>query len=217
MRKPFDLTLYLVTDRSRLTDTLFLRRIEAALANGVTIIQLREKNIDTRTMIGLATEVKKRANFYGVPLIIDDRVDVALAVDAAGVHLGSADMEIKTARRILGPDKIIGATVKTVDAAIKAKANGADYFGVGAIFPTKTKVKTVITPVSRLNDIYLATQMPIVAIGGLNESNIHVLKGSHAQGIAVVRAIMDSDNPAEPTILLREMVDVLLDKKSEDE
>lgn len=217
MRKPFDLTLYLVTDRSRLTDTLFLRRIEAALANGVTIIQLREKNIDTRTMISLATEVKKRADFYGVPLIIDDRVDVALAVDAAGVHLGSADMEIKTARQILGPDKIIGATAKTVDAAIKAKANGADYFGVGAIFPTKTKVKTVITPVARLNDIYLATQMPIVAIGGLNESNIHVLKGSHARGIAVVRAIMDSDNPAEPTILLREMVDVLLDKKSEDE
>lgn len=210
MRKNFDLTLYLVTDRSKLTDEIFYERIENALRNGVTIVQLREKNLDTDTLIEYGKKLKKITNAHNVPLIIDDNVEAALEIDAHGVHLGSEDMDIANARRILGNKKIIGATVKTVETGIKAKAAGADYFGVGAIFPTKTKVKTVLTPINRLNEIFEATQIPIVAIGGLDESNIESLRGSKAEGVAVVRAIMDSDDAGSSAKLLRNKIDLYL-------
>lgn len=210
MRKNFDLTLYLVTDRSKLTDEIFYERIENALRNGVTIVQLREKNLDTETLIEYGKKLKKITDAHNVPLIIDDNVEAALEIDAHGVHLGSEDMDIANARRILGNKKIIGATVKTVETGIKAKAAGADYFGVGAIFPTKTKVKTILTPINRLNEIFEATQIPIVAIGGLDESNIESLRGSKAEGVAVVRAIMDSDDAGSSAKLLRNKIDLYL-------
>lgn len=210
MRKNFDLTLYLVTDRSKLTDEIFYERIENALRNGVTIVQLREKNLDTETLIEYGNKLKKITDAHNVPLIIDDNVEAALEIDAHGVHLGSEDMDIANARRILGNKKIIGATVKTVETGIKAKAAGADYFGVGAIFPTKTKVKTILTPINRLNEIFEATQIPIVAIGGLDESNIESLRGSKAEGVAVVRAIMDSDDAGSSAKLLRNKIDLYL-------
>lgn len=210
MRKNFDLTLYLVTDRSKLTDEIFYERIENALRNGVTIVQLREKNLDTETLIEYGKKLKKITDAHNVPLIIDDNIEAALEIDAHGVHLGSEDMDIANARRILGNKKIIGATVKTVETGIKAKAAGADYFGVGAIFPTKTKVKTILTPINRLNEIFEATQIPIVAIGGLDESNIESLRGSKAEGVAVVRAIMDSDDAGSSAKLLRNKIDLYL-------
>ena len=130
-----------------------------------------------------------------VPLIIDDRVDVAIACDAAGVHVGASDLPVAVCRRLLGPDKIVGATAKTVEAAVAAYNDGADYLGTGAIFPTTTKVKTVLTPVSRLNDVCRSVPIPVVAIGGLNAGNMDVLNGSPIVGIAVVSAIMKSADP----------------------
>lgn len=210
MRKDIDLSLYLVTDRSKIEDEVFFKRIESAVQNGVTIVQLREKNLNTDSLIDLGKKLKKITDSYNVPLIIDDNVEAVLAIDAHGVHLGNEDMSISKAREILGDDKIIGATVKTVESGIKAKAAGADYFGVGAIFPTETKVKTVLTSISTLNKIFEATEIPIVAIGGLDVSNIKSLKGSSAEGVAVVRAIMDSENPAASASEIREKVDFYL-------
>ena len=204
--KKLDLTLYLVTDSSGKTDTEFLRIIKEACEGGVTLVQLREKEKSGLEYLKLAKEVKQITDICGVPLIIDDRIDIAMAVDAAGVHLGKNDIPVKYARKILGDNKIIGATAKTVEQAIIAKEEGADYLGTGAIYPTTTKVVTVITDVSMLNEIVVTTNMPTVAIGGLNSSNMFVLYDSMADGIAVVTAIMKSDNPNETARTLKNQV-----------
>lgn len=204
--------LYLVTDRTLNQGEKFLKVIEEALEGGVTILQLREKNITTAEYISLAREVKKLSKKYNVPLIIDDRVDVCLAADCDGVHLGAEDMSIKEARQILGDNKIVGATAKTVSSAIKAQEDGADYLGVGAIYPTKTKVKTVITKVETLKDITNNIKIPAFAIGGLNQDNLDILKGSGAKGICIVRAVMESEDPKEMArSLKRKAEDILID------
>lgn len=169
--------------------------MEGALQGGVTILQLREKERSTRDMIALAEKVHALTRSHGVPLIIDDRVDVALAVGAEGVHLGADDMTVATARRILGDGMIIGATAKTVPWALDAYAQGADYLGVGAIFPTATKVKTVLTSTDTLRAICGAVPIPVNAIGGLDRSNIGVLQGIPIAGICVVSAIMSAADP----------------------
>lgn len=192
-----DLTLYLVTDRTDKTEDEFLSSIDAACDGGVTLVQLREKNIGGLEYLNLAKKVKLVTDKYGLPLIIDDRVDVAIAADAAGVHVGQTDLPVIEARKLLGPDKIVGATAKTVEQALTAKEQGADYIGVGAIFPTTTKVVTVITKVETLNEMVAASGMQTAAIGGLNSSNISTLYDSSADGIAVVSAIMKSENPRE--------------------
>lgn len=195
--KDIDLTLYLVTNRDKISDDVFFNRIEEALKGGVSLVQLREKTASTREMIEIATKLKDLCHKYHVSLLIDDRVDVCLASGADGVHLGSEDMDIDVARRILGDEKIIGATAKTVETALEKERQGADYLGVGAIYPTKTKVKTVLTKVSTLRAINDEIKIPSAAIGGLNETNLDVLEGSGASGICVVRAIMDSEKPRE--------------------
>ncbi len=193
--KNFDTTLYFITDSTGFSEEEFLCRVEQALKGGVTLLQLREKNKTTREYISLAEKVHTLTKKYNVPLIIDDRVDVAMAVDAEGVHLGQSDMPVDIARRILGNDKIIGATAKTVPQALEAYRNGADNLGVGAIYPTTTKVKTVITSVDTLKEIVKAVPIPVNAIGGLNINNMDVLKGSGIAGVCVVSAIMKADNP----------------------
>jgi thiamine-phosphate pyrophosphorylase len=193
--KTLDTSLYFITDSTAFEEGDFLRRVDSALQGGVTILQLREKNKNTREYISLAEKVHALAQRYGVPLIIDDRVDVALAVDAEGVHLGAEDMEIVTARKLLGEGKIIGATAKTVPWALDAAAQGADYLGVGAIFPTTTKVKTVLTSVGTLRDICRAVSIPVNAIGGLNKDNLDVLSGIPIAGICAVSAIMKAEDP----------------------
>lgn len=195
--KNIDLSLYLVTNRDKISDEVFYERIEEALKGGVSLVQLREKTASTREMIEIATKLKDLCHKYHVPLLIDDRVDVCLASGADGVHLGSEDMDIDLARKILGDEKIIGATAKTVETALEKERQGADYLGVGAIYPTKTKVKTVLTKVSTLRAINDEIKIPSAAIGGLNETNLDVLEGSGASGICVVRAIMDSEKPRE--------------------
>lgn len=195
MLKKFDTSLYFITDSSNYDETEFLERIEAALSGGVSIIQLREKNRTTREYIELGDKVHKITQKYKVPLIIDDRLDVAMAIDAEGVHLGQSDMQISTARKIWGEDKIIGATTKTVEQAVEAYEQGADYLGVGAIFPTTTKVITILTSTEMLDKICGSVPIPVNAIGGLNKDNIDVLKGIDIAGICVVSAIMKAENP----------------------
>ena len=194
MRK-FDSSLYFITDSTNFSEEEFLYRTEKALQGGATLIQLREKNKSTREYIDLAKKIHTISRQYGVPLIIDDRTDVALAVDAEGVHLGQSDMPIATARKIMGENKIIGATTKTVPQAVEAYNQGADYLGVGAIFPTTTKVKTVLTSTDTLNDICNAVPIPVNAIGGLNKDNIEVLCNIKIAGICVVSAIMKANDP----------------------
>ena len=190
-----DLTLYLVTDSSYHCEEEFLYRVEEGCRGGVTLLQLREKNKSGREYLELAVKVKEIADRYKIPLIIDDRVDIALACGAAGVHVGQSDLPVWAARRILGPEKIIGATAKTVEQAREALEQGADYLGVGAIYPTATKVKTVITRVETLTDIKNETGLPVVAIGGLDANNLDILNGAPVDGVAVVRAIINADNP----------------------
>ena len=191
----FDTTLYFITDSTGFEREEFLRRVQAALEGGVTILQLREKNKTTREYIELAEEVHKLTKKYNVPLIIDDRVDVMLAVDAEGVHVGAEDMPLATARKIIGKDKILGATAKTVEAAKAAYEAGADYLGVGAIYPTTTKVKTVLTSTDTLRAITEAVPIPVNAIGGLKPDNIQVLKGINIAGVCAVSAIMKAGDP----------------------
>ena len=193
--KKFDTSLYFITDSTGYTEEEFLYRVERALQGGAAILQLREKNKTTREYIALAEKVHALTKKYDVPLIIDDRVDVALAVDAEGVHLGAEDMTIAQARKILGDDKIVGATAKTVPWALDVYKQGADYLGVGAIYPTTTKVKTVLTSTDTLRDICKAVPIPVNAIGGLNKGNIDILAGIPIAGICAVSAIMKADDP----------------------
>ena len=203
-RKDLDVTLYLVTDSSY--------HIEEACKGGVTLVQLREKNKGGREYLDKAFKVKEITDRYNVPLIIDDRVDVALACDAAGVHVGASDIPVAVARKLMGPDKIVGATAKTVEAAVKAYEDGADYLGVGAIYPTTTKVVTILTKVSTLKDICEAVPIPAVAIGGLNAGNMDVLEGAGMSGMAVVSAIMKAENPKKNARELKEKIVALMGK-----
>jgi len=191
----FDPTMYFITDSTIYEEDEFLSRVKAALDGGVTMIQLREKNKSTSEYIDLAKKVHALTSEYNVPLIIDDRVDVMLASGAEGVHVGAEDMPVKTARRIIGNNKILGATAKTVEAATKAYEDGADYLGVGAIYPTTTKVKTILTSTETLDAITKAVPIPVNAIGGLNSTNLGVLKGIDIAGICAVSAIMKADDP----------------------
>jgi len=204
--KNFDLSLYLVTNRDKLTDEEFFKTVEESLKGGVSLVQLREKTAPAREVIEIAKKLKELCHSYNVPLLVDDRVDIALAADLDGVHLGNEDMDVADARRILGTDKIVGSTAKNLDWAIAEEKKGADYLGVGAIFETKTHVKTTRTSVETLKEINDNIKIPTVAIGGLNYDNIDILKGSKAKGVSVVRAIMDSKNPYKDAKNLREKV-----------
>ena len=199
-----DTTLYFITDSTSVPTERFLPTVEAACKGGATLIQLREKNKSTREYMELAKATHEITKRYGVPLIIDDRVDVALAIDAEGVHVGQTDMPVKIARQLMGPDKIVGATTKTVPQALEAYEQGADYLGVGAIYPTTTKVVTILTSVDTLKAIVKAVPIKVNAIGGLNKDNIDVLKGSGIAGICAVSAIMKAADPEKATRELKQ-------------
>ena len=201
--KKFDTSLYFITDSTGFSEEEFLRRIEGALQGGVTFLQIREKDRTTREYLELARKVHALTKRYGVPLIIDDRLDIAMAIGAEGVHLGQSDLPIDLARQILGPDRIIGATAKTVPQALEAYQLGADYLGVGAIYPTTTKVKTILTSTDTLRDICAAVAIPVNAIGGLNRDNIDILAGIPIAGICVVSAIMKADDPEKAAAELK--------------
>ena len=199
----FDSSMYFITDSTNYSEEEFLYRVEQALMGGITLLQLREKDKSTREYMDLAEKVHTLTKKYNVPLIIDDRVDVALAIDAEGVHVGQSDMPVSMARKLMGDDKIVGATTKTVPQALEAYEQGADYLGVGAIYPTTTKVKTVLTSTETLGNICSAVPIPVNAIGGLNKDNIDVLKGIPIAGICVVSAIMKANDPKQAAVELQ--------------
>ena len=199
----FDSSMYFITDSTNYSEEEFLYRVEQALMGGITLLQLREKDKSTREYMDLAEKVHTLTKKYNVPLIIDDRVDVALAIGAEGVHVGQSDMPVSIARKLMGDDKIVGATTKTVPQALEAYEQGADYLGVGAIYPTTTKVKTVLTSTETLGNICSAVPIPVNAIGGLNKDNIDVLKGIPIAGICVVSAIMKADDPKQAAVELQ--------------
>ena len=188
------LKLYLVTNRYQDSLESFLEKVETACRSGVTIIQLREKNLTTNQYYQLAKQVKEITDAYQVPLIIDDRLDVCLAVDAAGLHIGDDELPVSVARKVLGPEKILGVTAKTVKRALEAETSGADYLGTGAIFPTTTKENAPITLISTLKTICQTVAIPVVAIGGLMSENIDQLIGTGIAGVAVVRDVMQAED-----------------------
>lgn len=200
----FDPTLYVITDSTYHTTETLLHAVDRACAGGATLIQLREKDAGGRDYLELAQQVKQVTDRWKVPLIIDDRVDVAIACDAAGVHVGASDLPVAVCRKLLGPDKIVGATAKTVEAAQAAYADGADYLGTGAIYPTTTHVTTKLTPVSTLDEICRAIPIPVVAIGGLHADNMDVLANSPIAGIAVVSAVMKAEDPSAAAAQIKE-------------
>lgn len=199
--------LYLVTDQFDLEEKDFLTVIEEAILGGTSIVQLREKESSTLDFYNLAHKCKKITDKYDVPLIINDRIDVAMAVNAAGVHLGQSDMPCTIAREIMGPDKIIGISTHTYKQSLKAQEEGADYLGVGAIIPTPTKTDADIAVHEELIKIRDNIDIPTVAIGGINKSNIKKIVNTYNfSGAAVVSAIMLSDNPRkESAKLIKEM------------
>ena len=193
-----DYSLMLVTDHCSDVDA-FCTIVEKALQAGVTVLQLREKTATTRDFYQLALRIKPIARQYNVPLLINDRLDIALAVDADGVHVGQEDLPVAVVRRVIGPDKILGATAATVAAAQTAEREGADYIGSGAMFPTLTKPGKQVLPLNVLAQIKQAVQVPVVAIGGITADNLLTLKITGVDGLAVVSAIMDSADPAAAT------------------
>ena len=188
------LRLYLVTNRYQDSLENFLRKVETTCRSGVTIIQLREKDLTTSQYYQLAKQVKEITDAYQVPLIIDDRLDICLAVDAAGLHIGDDELPVSVARKVLGPEKILGVTAKTVKRALEAEEGGADYLGTGAIFPTRTKENAPITLISTLKTICQTVAIPVVAIGGLTSENIDQLIGTGIAGVAVVRDLMQAED-----------------------
>jgi probable thiamine-phosphate pyrophosphorylase 2 len=188
------LRLYLVTNRYQDSLENFLEKVETACRSGVTIIQLREKNLTTNQYYQLAKQVKEITDAYQVPLIIDDRLDICLAVDAAGLHIGDDELPVSVARKVLGPEKILGVTAKTVKRALEGETSGADYLGTGAIFPTTTKENAPITLISTLKTICQTVAIPVVAIGGLTSENIDQLIGTGIAGVAVVRDLMQAED-----------------------
>lgn len=188
------LRLYLVTNRYQDSLESFLEKVEIACHSGVTLVQLREKTLTTNQYYQLAKQVKEITDAYQVPLIIDDRLDVCLAVDAAGLHIGDDELPVSVARQVLGPDKILGVTAKTVKRALEAEEGGANYLGTGAIFPTTTKENAPITLISTLKTICQRVAIPVVAIGGLTSENIEQLIDTGIAGVAVVRDLMQAED-----------------------
>ena len=189
-----DLSLYLITDKSEDVEK-FLNTIEEAIKGGTTVVQIREKTADTLDFYNLVLKVKEITTKYNVPLIINDRVDVALAIDADGVHVGQSDMPCDVTRRLIGENKILGVSAATIEEAQKAQKDGADYIGTGAVFPTQTKDDAPSVTKQELKEIVDSIDIPVVAIGGITLENAHELVDTGISGLSVVSAIMSSDNP----------------------
>ena len=204
-----DLLLYAVTDRSWLRGETLCSQVEKALKGGATFLQLREKELDEASFLEEAREIKALCARYHVPFVINDNVDIALASDADGVHVGQSDMEAGDVRRKLGPDKIIGVSAQTVEQALLAEERGADYLGVGAVFNTSTKLDAAEVSFDTLKEICGAVRIPVVAIGGISLENAEMLKGCGIAGAAVVSAVFaagDIENAARKLRLKLESV-----------
>lgn len=194
MKQKIDYTLYLCTDRDLMYADTIEESVEQAVKGGVTVVQLREKNCSSKEFYEMALRVKEITDRYQVPLIINDRVDIALAVDAAGVHIGQSDLPAKVVRGILGEDKIVGVSAARLDEAIKAVEDGADYLGVGAMYATNTKTDARPVTMEELMEIRAKVDVPIVVIGGINMETLPNFKGKGIDGLAVVSAIVAKED-----------------------
>lgn len=191
--------IYLITDRDVLKGRDLIQSLEEAISGGASLVQLREKNATSLEFYKLALEVKKATQKHNIPLIINDRLDIAIAVDAEGVHLGQQDLPIAIARKILGQGKIIGASTANLGEALRAQDEGADYIGVGALFPTDTKTNTRKVTLDEIKNIKQKVIIPVVGIGGINEKNIKSVADTGVDGVALVSAILGCDNITERT------------------
>lgn len=205
-----DLLLYAVTDRAWLRGETLYSQVEKALKGGATFMQLREKNLDEEHFLQEAVEIKELCKKYHVPFVINDNVDIAVKMDADGVHVGQSDMEAGDVRAKLGPDKIVGVSAQTVEQAVLAEKRGADYLGVGAVFSTGTKLDADDVSYETLKAICETVSIPVVAIGGITKDNLMELKGSGIDGIAVVSAIFAQENIEEATKELRSRTEEML-------
>lgn len=204
------LRLYAVTDRSRLPGVSLARQVEGILKGGATMVQLREKHLSRELLRAEALELKAICRMYGVPLLINDDVDLALEVDADGVHVGQEDMEAGRARQRLGPDKILGVSAHSVAEALRAQAAGADYLGAGAVFPTGTKDNVTALAYETLRDICRSVTIPVAAIGGIGPDNLSALAGSGIRGVAVVSALFAQPDPEGAARRLRALAEELV-------
>lgn len=193
-KSKIDYSLYLCTDRSLMTAPTLEQAVNDAIKGGCTVVQLREKHAASREFYQLALSLKRITGYYGIPLIINDRLDIAAAVNAEGVHLGQKDLPADIARAVLGEEKIIGVSANNLQAAINAELDGADYIGVGAVFQTSTKTDAKPVTIDKLKEIRSAVKIPMVAIGGIKRSNISQLNGTGINGVAVVSAVIGSKN-----------------------
>lgn len=205
------LELYLVSDRSWLNGRLLEDDIEQAIQGGVTIVQLREKDLNEQDFIEVAKKIKTLCSKYQIPFIINDNLNVALAIDSDGIHIGQDDLPVSLVREKIGPDKILGVSVHNLDEALKAKEQGADYLGVGAMFSTATKNDATDVSNQELLNITTNIDLPIVAIGGINQSNCLQLKGTKIDGIAIVSAIMAADDIKAATQQLKRLAKDIYD------
>ncbi|MCR4789474.1 MAG: thiamine phosphate synthase [Treponemataceae bacterium] len=196
-----DLLLYAVTDSywAKTKNTSFYEQIKASLQGGVTMLQLREKNLNYEDFESEAREIQELCSEFEVPFLINDNVQLAKKIDADGVHIGQDDMKLEEARKILGKDKIIGVSVQNLDQALKAENEGADYLGVGSVFPTQSKDDALMVSLETLKEISSSVKIPIVAIGGITEENMIELKDSGINGIALISAIYSKENIKEAT------------------
>ena len=206
------LLLYAVTDRAWVGKQTLLEQIEDALKGGATIVQLREKNLDEDSFVREAIQVRELCHRYNVPLIINDNVDVALKSGADGVHVGIEDTPVEEIRKRVSDDFIIGATCKTVKQAKIAEAAGADYMGVGAVFPSPTKTNAIRITNEQLWNIVSSVSIPAVAIGGIGYDNVCEIKGSSVSGVAVVSAIFGAENIENATALLKKRVETVIEE-----
>ncbi|MET3193414.1 thiamine phosphate synthase [Bacillus sp. OAE603] len=194
LRNKVDYKLYLVTDRDVLGKRDLIQSVEAAIKGGTTIVQLREKNCSSLDFYELALKVKEVTLKYNVPLIINDRLDIALAIKADGLHIGQEDLPITVAREIVGKDMIIGVSATTLEEALLAQKQGADYVGIGSVYPTNTKLDTKPVSLEELHVIREAISIPIVGIGGINEGNVTDLMETKIDGVAIVSAILGKED-----------------------
>ena len=206
------LLLYAVTDQAWVGRQTFLEQIEDALKGGATIVQLREKKLDEDSFIEEAVQVRNLCHKYNVPLIINDNVDVAIKSGADGVHVGIEDAPVAEIRKRVPADFIIGATCKTVEQAKIAEVAGADYMGVGAVFPSPTKTNAVRITNEQLREIISSVSIPAVAIGGISYDNVCEIKGSSVSGVAVVSAIFGAEDIEKATVLLKERVKTVVEE-----
>lgn len=198
--------LYVVTDRSWLGKNTLENQVEDIIKAGATFIQLREKELDFNSFVTQGKKIKEITEKYKIPFVINDNIEVALAVNADGVHIGQGDMNAFDCRKLLGDDKILGVSAQTVEQALLAEKNGADYIGVGAVFSTSTKNDAEAVSFETLHKICSAVSVPVVAIGGINEQNILQLKGSGIDGVAVISAIFAAQNVSMATQKLLQLL-----------